>query len=1218
MRYLNKIVFINSAHVPYSEVRLDGNVHFIGTQGVGKSTILRALLFFYNADKLKLGIPQEKKGFDSFYFPYANSYIIYEVMRENGAYSIMTFRYLGRAAYRFIDAPYSKDWFVDERNQARADWFEIRDRIGKEVPVSAIVTIYETFRDIIFGNNRRQELMGFRKYAIVESQKYQNIPRTIQNVFLNSKLDADFIKDTIIHSMTDDDMPIDLDYFRNQTKEFEQEYHDVMLWQEKNKSGEVPVRKAADKVMNAYRDLIYVRKQIEDGRAELNHAERTAQMRLPKLREDVAESENKRLAIVRLMNELEQKRAKERDEINMNIGRVDADLKRAAKKRQDYELMNIEEVVRRVGQEEILEKELERAQAQKADLTRAYQDVMAKYRQLMEAEEVGFRSFENGKKSQIIARQDEAHRRHEEAMDSLRHEEERVRGAFSEKEQNVDERLQQLRDSQAELRQQLVKLQYEVPYGKEIADIEEQLSALGRRETELNAAIRESQMEISGLRRECDMKTEALAHEYEKKVDAVRRDKAVVTEALAALDDLLERRKGSFAEWLEQNMPGWQDTVGKVADEEAVLYSGSLRPRLSGGDGSLFGVDVDLSSIERNIRTPEQLRRERAERQKEADGLSASLTRLTEEQEAETGRLKKRYVKMVREASDKQHLLEAELTRIPMQVKTLKADLSSWRTKTEEWRRKRGDSIQAGLNESGRQIYLAEEEKKRLAEERERQLKSCQKHYRDRLGEIKAETDRLTAAVNQELEEKRRLHLMRIHSLEGDRDSELSGRGGDMNAIRKCDAQIESLKREMDYVREHRKIVANYETDKEELFDREPEMRSRKKELEDKLSALDARYALRGEKHKLQLKQVDEQLLALRRELQSLEDGLKKADNFRKDVTLCPEGSMDVGERLTRKGCAQLVDELTSGIVSATAKMNEFKRSVTQFTGYFSAKNTFHFRTELVTEDDFFDFASNLCEFVDNNKIADFQKQISERYARIIARISTEVGQLTRNKGEISKTIDAINRDFVERNFSGVIKEIALRQTQSSDRLMQLLLEIKKFTDENQYDMGEANLFSQADREEVNASAVKYLLAFMKCLTDDPSRGKLQLSDTFNLEFRVKENDNDTGWVEKIANVGSDGTDILVKAMVNIMLINVFKERASRRFGDFKLHCMMDEIGKLHPNNIRGILEFANCRNILLVNGSPTTYIVGDYRHTYLLTKDSQSNTKIVPLVTHS
>ena len=65
MRYLNKIIFLNSAHIPYAEVKLDGNVHFIGTQGVGKSTLLRAILFFYNADKLRLGIPS--LGFGSYH-----------------------------------------------------------------------------------------------------------------------------------------------------------------------------------------------------------------------------------------------------------------------------------------------------------------------------------------------------------------------------------------------------------------------------------------------------------------------------------------------------------------------------------------------------------------------------------------------------------------------------------------------------------------------------------------------------------------------------------------------------------------------------------------------------------------------------------------------------------------------------------------------------------------------------------------------------------------------------------------------------------------------------------------------------------------------------------------------------------------------------------------------------------------------------------------------
>ena len=132
----------------------------------------------------------------------------------------------------------------------------------------------------------------------------------------------------------------------------------------------------------------------------------------------------------------------------------------------------------------------------------------------------------------------------------------------------------------------------------------------------------------------------------------------------------------------------------------------------------------------------------------------------------------------------------------------------------------------------------------------------------------------------------------------------------------------------------------------------------------------------------------------------------------------------------------------------------------------------------------------------------------------------------------------------------------------------------------------------------------------------EQKRDFITLTDTFKLEFKVRENDNDTGWVEKLSNVGSDGTDILVKAMVNIMLINVFKRKVSRKFGDFRLHCLMDEIGKLHPNNVKGILDFANKRNIYLINSSPTTYTAEAYRYTYSLNKDAKSNTIVKSLLT--
>ena len=295
--------------------------------------------------------------------------------------------------------------------------------------------------------------------------------------------------------------------------------------------------------------------------------------------------------------------------------------------------------------------------------------------------------------------------------------------------------------------------------------------------------------------------------------------------------------------------------------------------------------------------------------------------------------------------------------------------------------------------------------------------------------------------------------------------------------------------------------------------------------------------------------------------------------------------------------------------------LKKLKESINLFKGNFSTKNTFNFRIELNADDDYFDFADNLNDFLINNKIDEYRTRTSERYIEILARVSKEMGELTRHESDVARIINAINNDFKERNFVGVIKLIALQSVPSADKMVQLMKRIKDFNDDNSLSLGELNIFSTVNRDEVKRKAVENLLDFMKSLNDNSSRQELSLSDLFQLQFRIKENDNDTGWADKLSHVGSEGTDTLVKAMINIMLINVFKDRVSRKFGDFRIHCMMDEIGKLHPQNVKGILDFANARNILLINSSPTTYNVSDYRYTYLLQKDGKSKTVIHQLI---
>ena len=1220
MRYLNKIIFLNSAHIPYAEVKLDGNVHFIGTQGVGKSTLLRALLFFYNADKLRLGIPKEKKSFDAFYFPCPNSYIVYEVMRENGAYCVLALKNQGRVMFRFIDAPFDSKWGIDERKLVYGEWSQIREQVGKKHDISSLVSSYEMYRDIIFGNNRRQELLSFRKYAIVESAKYQNIPRTIQNVFLNTKLDADFIKDTIIRSMSDEDNSIDLNFYREQIKEFEQEYTDVSLWTKKEKNGEVLIRRIADKVIDAYRTLLNNRRLIGEGRRELNYAEHMAQELLPQYRLDIQESEAECNRVSRLIGEEQEKYGKERDKLSRELGVFDAQLKKTAAKRKHYEEIHIEDILQRVEQETIIEDERRRQEAMKAELEKSYQNVVDKYKALLEQLDMDLRAFRNSKTTLLNKHQAALMTQKEVLMQEWRKAETETREVFQKKISAVDEMMAQLVHEETALKIQKAKVAHENPFAREMETNEQEFAEFTARQFQVETEIKEVELRIETLRQEAEKELEIAELKYQASLDEPKNQKADVEAEIRKIQNLLEKSKGSFSEWLDQNRKGWQENIGKVVDEEEILYNNVLNPQLaadslSSSSLSLYGVSINLAAVERKFRTPKELKEQLAEKEQLRADIIKLLNDLQNQHEEDNKTLKGKYLLQIRKLNESLYAKKAEMQLLPQTEKKLKMQLLESKNRLAKWRNQQLSELEDKQNALIADKVKKEELKRQLEADLLRKLKVHQAEYNR---QVKTETQKYEVFVQDirtQIEEKQKqVDASRKKLLKAQHD-ELHGKGMDTQALDAYNKRIAELDAELAFVRKNRDVVAVYRNDKIELFDQEPAVRQERKNKAEALMMIEDKFRQRSERLKLQLSVTQEKLTKQQAALRKLEAGLNAVKNFRSDATLCPLGSSEIGEKITTKDCLAIVEELKRQIYEDSRTLDNFKKQSQDFLGKFSAHNTFHFNVSPVTEEEFIAFASNLCEFVDNDKISEYQKRISERYTGIIFRISKEVGDLTRREGDIGKTINDINRDFEERNFAGVIREIALRPLKSNDQLMILLLRIRDFAEENQFNMGEMDLFTTESRQDVNAKAVKYLLAFMKGLLDEPNRKQLQVADTFKLEFRIKENDNDTGWVEKIANVGSDGTDILVKAMVNIMLINVFKEKASKKSGDFKIHCMMDEIGKLHPNNVKGILEFANRRNILLVNSSPTTYNVEDYKYTYLLSKDNRANTKVTQLI---
>ena len=1212
MRALRKIIFVNSANIRYAEVKLDGNVHFIGTQGVGKSTLLRAILFFYNADKLHLGIPKEMKSFDEFYLPHANSYMVYEVEHEHGPFSILVFRSSGRACYRFIDAAYKKEWLIDEHGEVTAEWKVIRDRLNDAYP-SKIIDRYEQYRDILYGN---KQAVGkeFVRFQLLETNRYQNIPRSIQNVFLNSRLDANFIKDIIIRSMSEEEANIDLGYFRRQVSDFEQEYKDISCWYKTNQKGESVVRKQADAVVKAYHELLYMKQQIEELCGELRYAERVTRKRLPLIDAKIGKLMQELDRQNRLLSEVQQKHDAEKATLNQKQGVVNEKLRCTKERKEYYANHQIDVVMNRCAQEPVVKTELDALKDKLADLTASFNDVTTKYKALRQNINNQFDTFKHIQQQRILVYGQEKQNTEERLLKEYNATRAEIEQAFAEKIISAKDAIDAIKTEQNDCDKELLKLKYFVPFKEEKKALAQQQNELQLNEKALEGQIGKLKADVIRIQAEYDKKEAEINADYTRQLDKKQKQTDAVVEQIQTIDALIDSIKGSLYEWLEDNKPNWEQNIGKVINEERILYQTGLHPQKADG-ASLYGVKLDLMDFPLNVRKPKQLKDEKDALENKLKQARTEYAEILNSQEKTIEDLKRLFTPKIKDLRLQKSNVETELNMIPQKRKGIIVKIEDYDAKAKQIIEERQNELSNRQQKLAHDLTSAQDALEKINTDKQKQLKSVEKKHNDaKVDNVKLHAKRV-AEINAETKIREQEADAELQKLKQQEMDELKGRGVNTALVEDCKAKISKADDELKYIEQNRKLVYDYKRDKEELFDQEDNLKSQKKGLAERIIQLDEKYGKRKQKHEQQITSFGKELSERREEKKRLEDELEKAERFAHDENLCPTMLAEAKEKQTLRTPGQAVDELTGIIVSRQSKHNQFKQSINVFKSNFSAKNTFSFRTELTIDEDYLDFANNLDDFLINNKLEEYRRRTSERYVNILARVSKEMGELTRHESDVDKIIHDINNDFKERNFVGVIKLIALQSVPSADKMVQLMKRIKEFNDDNQFVMGEMNLFSTANRDDVNQKAVGHLLDFMKSLTDNPSRQYLTLSDLFQLQFRIIENDNDTGWADKLSHVGSEGTDTLVKAMINIMLINVFKEKVSRKFGDFRIHCMMDEIGKLHPQNIKGILDFANARNILLINSSPTTYNVSDYRYTYLLQKDSKSKTIVHPLI---
>ncbi|MDE6553073.1 MAG: ATP-binding protein, partial [Muribaculaceae bacterium] len=1215
MRSLTKIVFINSAHIRYGEVALDGNVYFTGTQGVGKTTLLRALLFFYNARKDKLGIRnQGQRSFDDYYVPTPASYIVYEVSRgdEQPPFCVILFRRHNKAAFRFVDAAYDRSWIIDDLGVVASDPLTVRQRIqNKGIDLSIIIERYNQYLDILYGNRTVRMSKDLLKYYLLKSTQYQNIPRIIQNVFLNERVDAGFIKDTIIRSISGDEVEtaVDLNFFRSKLVNFSDELKDISLWTQKNKQGIVETRRDADKIIEIAHKISAGEFSMREQCGMLIYSRNKAERNLPILTSKIEKKKADIDTLTANIKSIESNFTEAHEKLSNEIAVLDSKLKDAARLKKEYQKIGISEMIVRVESLPSLRLTLQQKQGLLAQLNAEYLSITQKYTSLRDRLDLDFRQFRQKRTDEINKAKQEVIDRKLARLEQRNNLENEVKEKFQTQRNEIDLKLAECREHRHELELLRLEASKSSPLKDELEVCRSNLSKLEKEENSFKEEKLRKESTLDSMRIQLEMECQRLENEYATQIISLENQITNLTENLNSERALLEKSQGSFCEWLDGNVEDWASSIGKIADEKDVLYSQNLNPELAPGNTSdtLFGVRIDLDEIKKEVRTPAMINEDVKAIETKINSLANEINRLRDEKEnriSENG--KKRF--------SATKTLQADIDAITQKIQVCRQQFRKENLRladTENDEKARLNEIDATYRDKIQKLALEissnAEALKKIDERSKRELNAISKAAKDEDKKDKNLLDIQVKSVDYDIMQFKNETDSKIRQLDKEERAALSNAGADTGMIEQINNEITETESRIHIIENEQSKVAIYRNDCKRLLDHVPQYQTDKKKLEDKDASLRQNYDRRKQRHESKRKAEMTAMSELQAALEKATESIRITDDFMASDS-CPPELKESQQIHTDLDCITLVESIKELIGKLYRLNDSLKTSVNDFKRRFSQCNTFKFPTELETTAHYRNYADKLEEFVVNDMIKEFQQVTSNIYRDILSRAAADFNVLLGRESEIQRIVKDINYDFSRKTFAGVIRSIELRLERSTMPIIMQLQNITEFWNTHQYDIGELNLFSGEEHEDVSRDSIKYLKSLTEALTHAPELSKLPLEETFTLKFKIEENDNSTGWTENIKAVGSEGTDTLVKAIMNILLISVFKKRAGQA-GDFRLHCMMDEIGRLADENIQGILNFANERDIYIVNSSPKSHKPLSYRRLYLLSKDKDANT---------
>lgn len=1218
-RILNRIIFINIANTDYACVEIAGNTCFVGTNNMGKTTLQRAILFFYSANTRQLGISTSQKTFEDYYFQYPNSYIIYELVTEEGLFHVMVYRNT-KLFYRFVDGKFEQEYYIDNKEALQPKAVLARLNEAK-LNYSDQIETFERYRNIIYGADPDKR---YKKFALMKGNaNYHNIPLAITSIFLSSEsvIRAEFVKECIANAIGSKHTTIELKTIERQLRQFTERYQDIETYFRKDSS------QRSDVIRDNFSTIRQLKVKQKALATDLGGALKFASIQKDSITGSVEDKEQMLANIESDFRSKEESHKEQNKETNQEIGALRSKLKESDKRFKEYEDRGIADLLREAEDKPQLTLDLQARENEYATLTAGFSDIEQQFRTLFDNLENERKQFEFALQSQGLQLDKALQEEKNKLRDSFLQEKEKLQAEQAGIADGLREENRRLDLSLNDAQHQERQVREKVYFANDVKLLSTSLADITKRKPELESKLNIKTSAIESLKKESNHvveRTRLLSDQYAKENQGKI---ASLEERVKRIDEKLAAHQTALFGFLQENYPNWEETIGKVCNEE-ILFRKELNPELlKKRIDSLYGVKLDLSEVKISSRSVEQYEHERSQLRDEISELHKQFLEFREEQthaeQASLASISKKIAHLKNEIAQIQYELEQD----DQKARKYELDLHEIKGKGEKQREK--DLIEIfGVQDSARnEIQEINRKLENLANDLKKNLGDLESRYTDKLVKLTKNFEKEVAKITDQREDKVAEFETRKAKLQKEKSAVLKKKGIDDSRIQKLNKEIESLRDALRSIEESSALISEYRKDKRELFDRVGEFTQEKQRLEESIKQADRDFQKERESYRTKRESVEQDLKQLLADLKEYVDGLSHFENHFKDKPLYDRLRHLIEPAPASRaelGIIGLCSQLQANDNEYHSQFGKFREHISEFTGRFRPDNHFSFKINPAAgEAEYERFASYLEEFHNENKIQISIAEVAKSHGMLIDAIASKMRALTEYRGRISKMIGKMEADFSKASFesSKLIEYIKLKSEDSENKVLRKLQRITDFREQNPFLYGEANLFNTGvkGKGEIDRKSVELLNDLQKTISEE-NYTEINVQDLFELRFRIKEGKNDTGWIEKIDKVGSTGTDMLVKAVIYITLLNVFiRESTEKTSRNFKVHCIIDEVGQISAPYLKELIAFAEERNICLINGLPNeSKLETHYNYTYKFRKDAHGNVKVIPLLTMS